>query len=312
MKHIIVAIFLLSTCYQSADANIMNDTIGKFISKLSKLSKGKVSDVVKKLPKSKAPLRSFNSNMNVPRLITKVNKDPQKLLLISKADEIVSKGAFEKRFFNNQPFDNQLAIIVQSSKYGDDYFTIAKKVSSVTPDVLIHNPQIAKYISQGKLTEKTLQTSFITTLEHGGKYAWEKLNNISKWILKNPTKSGAGVLYAWYVIDPESFNLHIKSAFKDAGTAALEGGGSALSGIGEAVNEKWEEAKENIEKDIENYVDNKVDGFKASESYIVNVLVGILGFIILFIVWRKRNVIKDFLMRADKVKNTKEEIDNEY
>ncbi len=215
----------------------------------------------------------------------------------------MKKGDFETKFFTGQKFDNQMAMIVQSSKYGDEYFTIARKVSDISPDVIAHNPNLVKYIPVNKLNTKTLQTKYIETLEKTGKWGWEKLNKIAGWVAKHPKISTASGAYAWYVLDPVGFEEQVRNSGKTLALFLMDTFGSAAEGAGTAVTEKVEEIKDNIKKDIDHYMDEKVSDIKAGSSYIVTRLVGILILILLFISWRKRKVIHHFLTKADEVKN---------
>ncbi len=196
-----------------------------------------------------------------------------------------------------------MAMIVQSSKYGDEYFTIARKVSDISPDVIAHNPNLVKYIPVNKLNTKTLQTKYIETLEKTGKWGWEKLNKIAGWVAKHPKISTASGAYAWYVLDPVGFEEQVRNSGKTLALFLMDTFGSAAEGAGTAVTEKVEEIKDNIKKDIDHYMDEKVSDIKAGSSYIVTRLVGILILILLFISWRKRKVIHHFLTKADEVKN---------
>ena len=82
----------------------------------------------------------------------------------------------------------------------------------------------------------------------------------------------------------------------------METVGSVAGGVGNAVVEKTEEITDNIKKDVEHFMDEKVENFKASNSYILTSIIGIFVFVLLFIIWRKRKIIYHFLIKADEVK----------
>ena len=314
MRNIILAMMLIGVMSSNANANVTTE----FLEKLVKMTKGKVDDIAKGLPKvSKKMKETLSKNINAPKLTQILKKSPEKILLANKAEKIVEKGNFEKKFFDNQSFNNQLAMIVQSSKYGDEYFDMAQQLSHISPNVLTRNPQLKKYISKSQFNERTLQTKFIETLEKTGKWGWERMQNIGAWITKHPKTSGASGLYVWYVSDPQSFNEQLKESGKSLTKFLGSVTGNIVSGAGEAITEKAEEVTENIKKDIERYMDDKVESVKTSTSYIANILAGVLFFVIVFIAWRKRKVIHHFFTKADEVetKNSEkryEKGDNEF
>ncbi len=295
-------------------ANIVTEGIESFIKKISKMTKGKVDDVVKQIPKRTSTISEIKSpTITLPKLPAKVKVDPARLLLVEKGGQIVSKGNFEKKFFRNQNFDNQLALVVQSSKYGDEYFTVARQVSHISPRTLSPGSPFAKYVHRNQLNEKTLQTKLIDTLNKTGKWGWKKIQKISAWVAENKAVSGASGALAWYVLDHESFD----DAMKKSGKTLTEFLGSVVGGVaqgaGEAINEKVEQVGDTVRQDVEDYLDETVQDVKVSTMKSLNVIVGFLLFGLLFIVWRKRKIIKHFLTKADevKVKNHMED-DNEF
>lgn len=154
-------------------------------------------------------------------------------------------------------------------------------------------------------------------LNKGGKYAWEKLKQISNLIKKHPTKSALTIAYAWYVLDPESFNEEVKKSGKRLTNFILTSFGSFASGTGEAVVEKTQEIKKDIEDNIKQSINTKAQDMKnsISNNNILNFIVGIFIFIVLFVIWRKRKIIKQFILKADEVKKEKQDTyrrDDEY
>ena len=278
MNKLIVSIIMILAITNGASANIKTD----FFESLIKMGRGKVDDVVKHLPKPKNPkaLREAIENVKIPKLKSAIKQIPEKAILANRAEKIIKKGNFEKKFFLGQKFDNQLAMMVQSSKYGDEYFTMAKKVSNISPDILTHNSNLVKYIPAGKLNPKTLQTKYIETLEKTGKWGWEKLNGIARWVAKHPKFSAASGAYAWYVLDPTGFDEQLRNSGKMLTAFLMDTVGSAAGGIGVAITEKTEEITDNIKKDIKYYVSEGMEDIKASSSYIVPKVIGILALIL--------------------------------
>jgi len=198
-------------------------------------------------------------------------------------------------------------------KYGDEYFDVVRQVSHISPRTLSPSSPFAKYVHRNQLNEKILQTKFIDTLNKTSKWGWEKMQKISVWIAQNKAISGASGALAWYVLDYESFD----EAMKKSGKTLTEFLGSVVGGVaqgaGEAVTEKVEQIGESVNQDVKQYMDKTVQYVKISALKSVNILVGLFLFVLLFIVWRKRRIINNFLTKADEVKiNNHKENDNEF
>jgi hypothetical protein len=294
IKKIVLVLMTVIVCSGLAEAGLAS----KFFDDLIKMSKGSADDIVRKIP-AKAP-KDVVPKPNFPAAI-KIN--PEKIILANKAEKITAKGDFEKKFFSEQKFDNQLSIIVQSSKYGDEYFVMVKNISAVSPDILKSKAQFVKYIPDRHLTPEKLQTKFIDTLNKTGKYGWERLQEIGKWVAANPKISAAGGAYLWYVLDPEGFNEQLESSGKTLTVFLMDATGSIIQGIGKAPIEKIEKVTGEIKDDFEEIFQTGVDGINS--SYILQSVAGILVLIGLFIVWRKRKIIQHFITKADEVQEDK-------
>ena len=306
MKRIIIGLIILIV-----SNSVVNAKMSSFLLKLERTNDSKIGNIVKKLPsKTTSILTHANKNINIPKLKLSplIQKHPQKLLLATKAQAIVSKGKFEKKFFENQSFSNQLSTIVQSSKYGNEYFDIAKKVSSISYDKFKNISKLSKVIPSFKFDKIKLQTKFIDTLNKTGEIGMNTLKSISSFIYENPKKSGAIGAYIWYVMDPISFTQELKDSTKTLsqfiGTIAV----GVVSGAGESVTEKIDTIISDAKEDIKN---NIVNNFNLSKSSIINNIFGILIFIGLFVIWRKRLIIKEFLLRADRVKKKENKSSND-
>ena len=303
MKRLLILVIMTLVMTNNMNANIKTD----FFENIIKMRKGKVGDVVSKISKvsiSKGTKEALSKNFRIPKLTKAVKEIPKKAILVNKAEKIMKKGDFESKFFMGQKFDNQMAIIVQSSKYGDEYFTIAKKVSDISPSIIAHNQTLVKYIPVNKLNTRRLQGKYIETLEKTSTVGWKRLNNIVRWVAKHPKISTASGAYVWYVLDPVGFEEQVKNSGKTLTLFLMDTFGSIAGGAGTAVTEKIDDFKDNIKEDIGNYMDEKVENFKISNSYIATRAFGILILMLFFIAWRKRKFIYHFLTKADEAKNT--------
>ena len=300
-------ILMLIILVTSSSANVKID----FFEKLSKMGRGEVNDVVKKFPKRKLMKKNktLSKSINYPKLEKAIKRVPEKVILANKAEAVINRGTFEATFFSGQKFNKQLALMVQSSKYGEKYFSMAKKVSAISPKTIVHNQYLSKQIPHNQLKSNILQSKYIDTLNKTGKWGWEKLQKIGLWITSHPKISGVSGAYAWYVLDPSGFEEQLKSSGKALTPFLMSTVGSVVGGVGEAVVEKGEEIKGEIKNDMNAFVDGKLEEMQMSSSYIITRLVGILSLILLFVAWRKRKIIRHFLLKAEdvKVENHKKE-----
>ena len=296
MRKKIFAVLILGVSINGANAGV----IDKFIKNLSKTKKTKIVNFTNKIPNvSHKNKRVLNAHIDIPKLKPDIIKSPNKILLANEAHRIVKKGDFEKKFFTGQTFDNQLHLIVQSKKYGDNYFVVAKQIGNISPTIFKNNSILSKYIPLNKIDAKAIQTKLIDTLNKTGKYGWETIQVISQIIKKHPKASIFTGALAWYILDPESFNQALQESGKTLTEFLLTIPTNIVNGTGQAISEKTQNFIEDTKNDIQNGVISTKDGIVA---YVLNNILGILVFVGLFIVWRKRNIIKEFLLKADEVK----------
>ncbi len=227
-----------------------------FTEKLAKATKKDVDDIGKISPK--------NTLKNAKTLESKIDdippaikQDESKLLVFNKAEEIINKGDFEQKFFK-KTFDEQKSIIVQSSKYGDEYFEVAKKLDLKDMDLIKKNAFIVQKLPISKydnLTSEQLESKYIETLRHTGDIGWRTLKEISKFAVNNPTYTFAGTAYLWYILDPDSFN----EALNDSGKDLIGFITTVVSGVGAGVVEG-----------ASNIIDNKKEEFKSKVTDALN------------------------------------------
>ena len=298
MKKVFKIVLLVTLLTQvSASGKVIDD----FFEQLVKKTKGSADNVAREIAShSKVVKEQIKSKLdNIPKVPKAIKEDNSKALIASKADDIVKKGDFEKQFFLSKNFDEQMTIIVQSQKYGDEYFTVASKISADDLKHLSQNPNIAKYLPQSKfqnLTQDQLQSKFIDALEKTGNAGWKVLKGIGEFAVKNPLLAGVSGAYLWFSVDPDSF----MEAFKKSGKSAVDFVSSIITGLGsgvaEAVVDKAEKTVESITKEI----------MQGSVSYITSLVTGVFVLIIGFIIWRKRKRIYNFLTQADEILQDKQ------
>lgn len=293
-------------------ANFLTKNLDNFITSLTKAKKGKVLKTFSNITSKNTKLINVNKKINIPNLSPMIKQDPKKLLIVSKANNIINKGKFEKNFFLNQNFNNQLSIISQASRYGTKYFDTAKKISNIDIRILKNSQRLLKYIPKN-ISQARLQEKFISTLNKTGKYGWERLKDIGIIIKSHPKKSILAGAYLWYVVDPDSFEQELQHSGKTLTQFLLSLSGDIINGAGEAVVEKANEIKKEIVNDVKNKINNAMD-MPSNSSYIITNVTGIIFLVLLFIIWKKRLIIKDFLLRADSIKEnrSKNKFDDKY
>ncbi len=305
MKKMIIVIGICISLNTAINANIST----QFMKKIAKMTKGKVDDVVKYIPSKTGLNKTLTKNIDAPKLKSIIAKDPNKVFLANKADEIVSKGAFEKNFFNNLNFDSQLSVIAQSSRYGDEYFSVAQKVVKTAPNIFRNNSKLATILPSSKINQKILQEKFVETLKKTGKHGWERLKDISAWAIKHPKISGASGAVAWYALNPSSFEEALKESGQMLGEFLVTILATTTSGVGSGIANK---GKEMVENTINDFKDDATSKLGNSTPYILNLILGVMFFVGAFFAWRKRKVIHHFITKADEVKNNIEKKDNEF
>ncbi len=306
LRRIFNMVFILMFGMQlGLNANILNG-LGDFAKKWEKVPKKDADELAKNIPK--------NTLKNAKTLESKIDdippaikQDESKLLIFNKAEEIINKGDFEQKFFK-KTFDEQKSIIVQSSKYGDEYFEVAKKLDIKDIDLIKNNAFIIQKLPTTKyanLTSEQLESKYIETLRHTGDIGWRTLKEISKFAVNNPKLTGAGVAYLWYILDPDSFN----EALKPFGENVVGFLYTVVSGVGAGVVEGAsniiDNKKEEIKSKVTDALNNEIKENLLSSKGLINFIVG-LGVIILFFVFmRKRKIIYHFLTKADEVPSSK-------
>lgn len=281
---IMVCLMLISQMSLNAKSKLIPD---KFLNSLIKSSKSKVDNVGKELVK-KAPKSNNIVKSKLDDLPASIKKDDTKSLIFAKADEIVKKGDFEKGFFSSKNFDDQLLIIQQSNKYGDEYFSIAKKLDANNVNLLKQNQFISQKLLSGKyinLTNQQLENKYIKVLEYTGNKGWQTLKKISELAVKNPGKSIIAASFLWYVVDPESFEEALQASGQELGAFLLTIASATGSGITEGV-------KNEIKQSIE------------SGKYTMDIVFGVIFIVLFIILLRKRKKIWHFLTKAEEVTPT--------
>jgi len=272
--------------------------IGKFFESLAKSAKNTSESTARQLKKltNNDPSALVKRLDDIPSIPKTIKGNEAKTLIATKADDIIKKGDYEKRFFENQNFDNQMVMIVQSSKYGDDYFQIAKKLSPDDLKLLSINPKLSKYMTTG-MTTQALQSKFIETLQHTGERGWEVLKEIGTFAINNPKITTISTAYLWYTLDPISFEEKLK-----------EFGGSIPDFLTSVVGSVGGGAAEVVEQKIDYSIDTVISETKnGSIEFLKKNILMLILFISVFFAWRKRRIIYYHLVKADDLPQEKKQ-----
>lgn len=276
--------------------NLNAKKIDVFFETLAKTSKTTTNNVARKIADNgKVIKEKIQSKLdNISKLPKAVKQDGSKALIASKGDDIVKKGDFEKQFFLDKSFDEQMMVIIQSQKYGDEYFTIVKKLSIDDLKYLSSNKQLAKYLPASKylgLTQNEIQSKFIQALEKTGSAGWSVLKDLKTFALHNPGWALLGSAYLWFSIDENGF----MEALNESGKSAVDFISTVFTGVGTGVAEA---VTDKAQKIVESVTQDTIQG---SVSYLTSLLTGLFVLVVGFIIWRKRRVIQHFIMKADEV-----------
>jgi len=273
------------------------ETYSSFIKNLAKITKTKSDNIGRQISKNGNLIaKQIKTKIdNIPSIPKSIKQNPSKLLIATKANNIIKKGPFEKQFFLSKSFDTQTAIIIQSAKYGDEYFRIAKKISTKNFPLISQNKIISKYLPSKKyinLTENQLQQKFVDALKYTGSKGWDALKGISKFAINNPTYTSLGAAYLWFSVDPNGY----LEAVNNSGKSILDFLDASAKEANKTLKEYTEEKVYKIFNQILD--DMKKGNFKSLYNFLFPIFMLVLGFIL----WKKRKIIYIYLFEADKIK----------
>jgi len=178
-------------------------------------------------------------------------------------DAMLTVGTVQKKFISHGPFAKNFLhhvkepgeVLRQFAKYGDEYPSIAQKVSAnITKNIDsiatmsskelknmgMADGMIKKLKNTGPnfKSEKYISDAFVHTLKRTGKKGYEQFKKIIKWGIKNPTPAMITASFLWYITDPEGFSESFNVAGQKIGGFVSDAATKPVEGLLQGLKEK--------------------------------------------------------------------------
>jgi len=221
----------------------------------------------------------------------KVYKPIDKLAL--SASLIAKKGDVVKNITKQYP----LKMVRYYSKYGDEFITITNKMLPKIENIKLPTNLIEKYNLKNIAflkNKELIAKRFLDVMKYTGKKGFEISKSLLKYANKHKFSTIAGVAFAWFLSDPESFN-------------------EALDKFGGNVAEFLASITKAIGSTIAKTVNKSSDALVSSFSDMLNLqnILILLGLLSIIILWKLRKIIVNlFKSNKKRVENQTEQTKN--
>ena len=201
MRTIILALILLSTM-----------ALGKPFGFNSKVFKQSLNNVpASRLSKS---MTSFNTSPNLSGFMKTADlvKYTPEDKMAKIAQEVANKSPFANKLMGTK---EPLYVMDMYAKHGDDFFKASKnlttKVSNIDPKALTKISQkMPSFPKLAKMDDDLVLNKFVSVMKATGKVGVDITKGIAKIAIDNPKSAIAGVMYGWFLADPEGFSKKLK------------------------------------------------------------------------------------------------------
>ena len=175
----------------------------------------------------------------------KLNKMTPTDKLVTTAETISKKGKFADGMINNAK--EPLTVVRQYSRYGQKYIETTETVTKKILGIPVYSKEIKKILpAEVKkvlpekikkilpvITENNIIDRYVKVLKHTGKKGFEISKDIADYAKRFPKSTAAGVLFAWFLADPNGFDEALE---KSGGNVAHFAGTIAGTAVSAAVN----------------------------------------------------------------------------
>ncbi len=250
----------------------------KYFSKFSrKYSNDAIAKVEKNFISNSKYIDNITSNVNISKLPA-----ISKVALI--ADGIAMKSPFGKTMLDVG--SDPLSVVKYYSKYGDDFIRNTKILNTSIKKINI--PALQKKLlpefPNMKLrvfnTDKQVIDRSIEVMQYTGKKGWEISKKIGKYAAENLKSAVAGVMFAWFLSDPNGF------------AEALDKAGNNINEFAYLIAEKIGEGAAGVPIAAANGFWEKIK----SEANPGNISILML-IVLLYIAWKFRAIIGNIIQR---------------
>jgi len=213
----------------------------------------------------------ISKSTNIKRLINNINlkkyTQVDKMALI--ATKLSEKSSVAKSMLNSK---YPLVVIKNYAKHGDEFLQVSKQILH---PIKLDGKILSKFPKLRNLNKDEAQNLFLKRLKYGGKKAYEISKKIALFSTKHSTSVIAGVLTAWFLTDPDGFLTKLQEVGGNIEKLAEIIGKTVGKSVGKLVNNSVREVVSNI--------------------FNPTVLFGIGGFLLIFILWKFRDLLFRFI-----------------
>lgn len=153
--------------------------------------------------------KQFTNSQSLKKILQNVNMTKYTPIdkLVKTAEEISKKSNIHSKIMSiKEPFDAMYIYSKGGDKIFNSIYDLSKKSISLSKSIITKiNTNLPKISGISKLSQKDILEKSIKVLKASGKKGLEIVKGIAN-IAKNNTKSTiAGVMYAWFLTDPQGF-----------------------------------------------------------------------------------------------------------
>jgi hypothetical protein len=209
------------------------------------------------------------------------------------AQNIANKSPFADKLMASQ---KPLYVMELYAKHGDSFLKTSKvattKVININQKLLSSaSKNIPNFKTLSKLDESTVINKFVDVMRSTGKAGVTITKKIGEFAISNPKSAIAGVMYGWFLADPEGFSQALKDFGGSVGEFASHLGGLmgdvVVGGTTGVATSLWDSSQEYMT-------------FK-------NIMV-LIFFLTLFIVWKFRTILISYIPKKEVSNNTSKTI----
>jgi len=278
MKRLVFLIFGFSLVYASVSSSLVKTIRKQVINK----SDSVISKSIKQADNSKYMKELIEKSKKI-KVLTPIDKVVMSAALIAK-----KSGGIVTDLTKKYP----IKMVNYYSKYGDEFLKITNSLVPKVTNIKLPKSFIEKYNIKTNFdflkNKDTIGARFLKVMRYTGKKGYETAKDLFKYANKHKYKVAVGIAFAWFLADPEGF-------------------AQALNKFGGNIEEFLVTITKNAGDTIVNTVNGSVDAVVSSLGKMINLqnILFLVGIILLFIIWKMRNIILDYF----KLKIIKKEND---
>jgi len=284
MKKLILVLLGFSLMYASVSSSLFK-TIRK---QVAKKSSSIISKTIRHVDNSKYMKELIEKSKKI-KVYTPVDKIAMSATLIAK-----KSGGVVADLTKKYP----VRMVNYYSKYGDEFLKITNTLVPKVENIKIPKNLINKYNIKGNFdflkNKEAIGERFLKVMRYTGKKGYEITKALFKYANKHKYKMAAGFAFAWFLANPEEFT-------------------QALNKFGGKIEEFLVTLVKSAGNTVANTVNGSVDAIVSSLGKMINLqnILFLIGIVLLFIIWKMRNLIGNYFRLKILKKENNEKIDSE-